>query len=65
LSGEGNTDSAITVLGMLVGAALAYNFGLASSAKGVTFNGQIAVGVAALVLIAITLFNLNRKGEKA
>jgi len=65
LSGEGNTDSAITVLGMLVGAALAHNLGLASSAKGVTFNGEIAVGVAALVLVAITLLNHNRKGANA
>ena len=29
LSGEGNTDSVITVMGMLVGAAIAHNFGLA------------------------------------
>ena len=65
LTGEGNTDSAITMLGMLVGAAVAHNFGLASSANGATFNGKIAVGVAALILVAITLLNLNRKGAKA
>lgn len=42
LSGEGNTDSVITVMGMLVGAAFAHNFGLASSAAGVTPNGKVA-----------------------
>ena len=65
LAGEGNTDSAITLLGMLVGAALAHNFGLASSANGATINGKIAVGVVALVLLAVTLFNTNRKGANA
>ena len=54
LSGEGNTDSAVTVLGLLVGAAFAHNFGLASSANGPTANGKIAVviGLAVVVLIA-------------
>ena len=54
LSGEGNTDSAVTVLGLLVGAAFAHNFGLASSANGPTADGKIAVviGLAAAALIA-------------
>ena len=54
LSGEGNTDSAVTVLGLLVGAAFAHNFGLASSGKGPTAAGKIAVviGLAVVVLIA-------------
>ncbi|MGN0965020.1 MAG: YedE family putative selenium transporter [Dysosmobacter sp.] len=54
LSGEGNTDSAVTVLGLLVGAAFAHNFGLASSANGPTAAGKIAVviGLAAAALIA-------------
>ena len=65
LAGEGNSDSAITVLGMIVGAALSHNFGLASSANGATFNGKIAVGVGALILLAVTWMNINRKGAKA
>ncbi len=65
LAGEGNSDSAITVLGMLVGAAVCHNFGLASSAAGATFNGKIAVGVGALILLAVTMVNLNRKGAQA
>ena len=31
LAGEGNADSAITVLGMIAGAATSHNFGLAGS----------------------------------
>ena len=65
LAGEGNSDSAVTVLGMLVGAAISHNFGLASSGSGATFNGKIAVGVGALILLAVTMMNINRKGAKA
>ncbi|WP_038175229.1 YeeE/YedE thiosulfate transporter family protein, partial [Treponema pedis] len=36
LTGEGNTDSAITVAGLMTGAAFAHNFALASSGKGPT-----------------------------
>lgn len=43
LAGEGNVDSTFVVLGMLAGAALAHNFNLASSPKGPTTYGQIAV----------------------
>lgn len=52
LSGEGNSDSALTVLGLGVGAAFAHNFGLASSADGPTTAGKIAV-VIGIVLTAI------------
>ncbi len=54
LSGEGNTDSAVTVLGLLAGGAFAHNFGLASSAGGPTTAGKAAVviGLAVVCLIA-------------
>ena len=54
LAGEGNSDSAITVLGLLAGAAFCHNFGLASSGNGPTDNGKIAVvvGIAAVAVIA-------------
>ena len=65
LAGEGNTDSAITLLGMMVGAAFAHNFGLASSASGATFYGKIAVGVGVVLLGLVTYFNINRKGANA
>lgn len=54
LSGEGNTDAVMAFLGMLVGAAFAHNFALASSAAGPAANGKIAVllGLAVVALIA-------------
>ncbi|MDY2594262.1 MAG: YedE family putative selenium transporter, partial [Oliverpabstia sp.] len=36
LAGEGNSDSAVAVLGLMAGAAFAHNFGLASSGEGPT-----------------------------
>jgi len=57
LAGEGNTDSAISAIGLLVGAAISHNFGLASSAKGATPNGQISVGICILILLAISWAN--------
>ena len=57
LAGEGNSDSAITVLGLIIGAAFAHNFGLASSGNGPTVNGQIAVVIGLIVTIFIAYFN--------
>ena len=59
LSGEGSSDSAVTVFGLLAGAAFCHNFGLASSAKGPTANGKAAVIiglVAALVIAGVNTF---------
>lgn len=61
LSGEGNTDSAVAVLGLAAGAAFAHNFGLASSAKGATVNGQIAVIIGIVVVLLIAVSNTFRK----
>ncbi len=63
LAGEGNTDSAITVLGLMAGAAVAHNFGLASSGEGPTANGKIAVVIGFIVLIVIAAVNSMRKSE--
>ncbi|SKC76016.1 YedE family putative selenium transporter [Maledivibacter halophilus] len=57
LAGEGNTDSAIAVMGMFVGAGIAHNFGLASSPKGPTPNGQISVIVCIIAIFLIAIFN--------
>ena len=57
LSGEGNTDSVVTVMGMLVGAALAHNFGLASSAAGVTANGKAALLICFAFLGLVSYLN--------
>ncbi|MCL0082209.1 YedE family putative selenium transporter [Dehalococcoidia bacterium] len=43
LSGEGDTDAGITVLGFFAGAAFAHNFLLASTPDGPTDFGQVAV----------------------
>lgn len=63
LSGEGNTDSAVAVLGLLVGAAVAHNFGLASSGEGPTANGKIAVVIGIVVVALIAYCNTFRKKE--
>ena len=64
LAGEGNTDSAMAVLGMVAGAAACHNFGLASSAEGATSNGKIAVALGLLVLLLLALL-LTLKGRKS
>lgn len=61
LAGEGNTDSAVTVLGLLVGAAFAHNFGLASSGAGPTANGKISVIIGIIVVAAIGALNTFKK----
>ncbi|MGM0452665.1 MAG: YedE family putative selenium transporter [Thermodesulfobacteriota bacterium] len=53
LSGEGDGDAAIFVLGMIVGAAVSHNFGLASSPAGVGPHGIAAVIVGLTVCLAI------------
>lgn len=57
LSGEGNTDSVVTVLGLMIGAAFSHNFGLASSGEGPTGNGKIAVVIGLLVVTVIAIVN--------
>lgn len=57
LAGEGNSDSAIAVLGLFAGAAAAHNLGLAASAKGPTQNGQVAVVLALGVMLVVALVN--------
>lgn len=63
LSGEGNTDSAITVLGLAIGAAFAHNFGLASSAAGPTANGKVAVLIGIVVVAVIAVANTVQKKQ--
>ena len=63
LSGEGNTDSAIAVLGLAIGAAFAHNFGLASSAAGPTTNGKVAVLIGIVVVAVIAVANTVQKKQ--
>ena len=65
MAGEGNTDSAVTYLGLLVGAAFCHNFGLAASGKGPTPNGKVAVIIGLIVLFIIAAVNTFSKKESA
>jgi YedE family putative selenium metabolism protein len=63
LAGQGSTDSAITFLGMLIGAAFSHNLGLASSAAKVATDTEAAVaggpgteGKIAIILCIVVLF---------
>lgn len=69
LAGEGNSDSTVTVFGMIAGAAFAHNFGLAGaaanaeSAGGVSTAGRIAVIIGILVVLAVSLLNMPKKAD--
>ena len=63
LAGEGNTDSAVTWLGLLTGAAFAHNFGLAGAAakaatetEAAVAGGPATAGKAAVIACIIVLF---------
>ena len=73
LAGQGSSDSAVTFLGMLLGAAFAHNFNLVGSAAkaatatdaavpgGSAMPGKIAVIVCIVLLFVIAATNLRRK----
>ena len=54
LAGEGSSDSAITILGMIFGAAMCHNWNLASSPKGPTVPGKLAVLFCIMILFIIS-----------
>jgi hypothetical protein len=66
LSGEGDGDAAIFVLGMIVGAAVSHNFGLASSPAGVGPNGIAAVvfGLVVCLIIGFTMKQPHAGGAR-
>lgn len=53
MAGEGDGDAAVFVIGMITGAAVAHNFALASSPKGIGAHGMEAVIVGFLVCLSI------------
>jgi uncharacterized protein len=57
LAGEGDGDAAVFVLGMIVGAAFAHNFGLASSPNGVGPHGiaSVVIGMVVCLFIGFTM----------
>jgi YedE family putative selenium metabolism protein len=60
LAGEGDGDAAVFVLGMIVGAGFAHNFGLASSPQGVGPHGIAAVIIGLLICLFIG-FTMRKK----
>lgn len=63
LASQGDTDAGVTVFGLIVGAAFAHNFGLASSGKGVTTNGKAAViiGIVFVFILSYGVLMYNKK----
>jgi YedE family putative selenium metabolism protein len=57
LAGEGDGDAAVFVLGMIVGAGFAHNFGLASSPNGVGPHGiaSVVIGILTCLFIGFTM----------
>lgn len=60
MAGEGDGDAAVFALGMIIGAAVSHNFGLASSPKGVGPHGIAAVIICMIVLLFIG-FTMRQK----
>ena len=71
LPGEGTTDSPVTVLGYIAGAAFAHNFSLAGSAAsadsigGPSINGKVAVIIGLVVMLAIAALNTAKARKDA
>ena len=63
LAGEGNTDSAITVFGMIVGGGLSHTLSIASGEGGVADNGPAAVIIGLVIALIISVANMKK--EKA
>ncbi len=63
MAGEGSSDSAVTVLGLLVGAAFVHNFSLAGNAtdNGPNTYGKIAVIAGIAIALAIAFVNSRKK----
>lgn len=75
LAGQGSSDSAMTVIGMFVGAALAHNLGIAASgtslnaetqeivAGAVPLNGKIAVVICIIICFVIGFGNKRSESK--
>ena len=59
-AGQGDNDAGVTVMGMLVGAALVQNWGLSSNAEGTPLEGQITVLIGICLLFIVGLMNRKR-----
>ena len=75
LAGQGSSDSAVTVVGMFIGAAICHNFGLAASgtalnaetnevvAGAVPLYGKIAVIICIIVCFIIAFTNKREQAK--
>ena len=74
LAGSGNADSAVTVFGMIVGAAFAHHFGLAGNADsvneageyvvgGISTKGKFAVILGIVIVLVVSYVNSMKKQE--
>lgn len=63
LSGEGDNDAAVTVLGYIAGAAIAHNFGISASAAGIGVNGDVAVIIGWIFCIGLGLVMTLKKKQ--
>ena len=74
LAGEGDGDAAVFALGMIVGAAVSHNFGLAGAADSIAEDGTYVVGgigtagmaavvIGFVVLAVITATHLPKKED--
>jgi hypothetical protein len=60
MSGEGDGDAGVFVLGMIVGAAVSHNFGLASSPAGIGPYGAYAVAFGLIGCLLIGFTHMDR-----
>jgi len=60
MTGEGDTDAGVTVLGLFAGAAVAHNFSLASSPTGTGTWGPVAVIIGLVFCVVIGQFMRER-----
>ena len=67
LSGEGDADAAVFVLGMIAGAGFAHNFAIASSSEGPGLWGPASVitGLIICLIIGISMSDLVKKKKEA
>lgn len=57
LSGEGDVDAGVSVLGMLLAAGIVHSWDLASTTAGPTFNGKLAVLIGLFFCLVLSLIH--------
>lgn len=61
LSGEGDSDAGVFIMGLLVGAGVAHNFALASSPAGIGANAPFMVFAGLIFCIVLGVFAKERR----